>query len=260
MTTTNANGRTPVQRKIEWGRAWRALRTLVANPERTEQVFVITRALSGKSGDRVFQRFLAHPAGPALLAERPSLLDALSDLEALERLPDGSFGRAYATFMREAELRAAGLVEASMAADNEVDEELDADRQWFFDRLRDMHDLWHVLTGYGRDEAGEAANLAFTFGQTRHQGIGVIVAAALLVGPKDNRLEWQRYMWRAWRRGARAAFLPAVAYERLLDRPLAEVRATLGIEPPEQAHPQGILTGNRGDPVVTPPQTAASAA
>src|SRR4051794_5722446 len=113
MTTTTSD-RTPVARKIEWGRAWRALRALIANPERTEQVFVITRALSGKSGDRVFQRFLAHPDGPRLLAERPSLLAALSDLDALERLPDGSFGRAYAAFMREGQLRATGLVEASM--------------------------------------------------------------------------------------------------------------------------------------------------
>src|SRR5436190_21571293 len=132
MTTTS--DRTPVARKIEWGRAWHALRTLIADPKRTGQVFVITRALSGKSGDRVFQRFLAAPDGPRLLAERPSLLAALSDLEALERLPEGSLGRVYARFMREGELRAAGLVEASMAAENDPDEELDPDRQWFFDR------------------------------------------------------------------------------------------------------------------------------
>jgi ubiquinone biosynthesis protein COQ4 len=134
-----------------------------------------------------------------------------------------------------------------MAAENAEDEELDPDRQWFFDRLRDMHDLWHVLTGYGRDEAGEAANLAFTFAQTRHQGIGVIVVAAALIGSRSNRFEWQRYLYRAWRRGRRAAWLPAVAYERLLDRPLEEVRRSLAIEPPELAHPQGIIVANRDD-------------
>jgi ubiquinone biosynthesis protein COQ4 len=262
MMTPTIDDRKPMARKIEWRRAWRALRTLIADPERTEQVFVLTRALSGKSGDRVFVRFRARPEGRALLAERPSLLDALSDLDALERLPNGSFGRAYAAFMREGELRAAGLVEASMAAENAEDEEPDADRQWFFDRLRDMHDLWHVLTGYGRDEAGEAANLAFTFALTRHQGIGVIVLAAMLIGPKDNRLEWQRYLIRAWQRGRRAAWLPAVAYERLLDRPLEEVRAMLAIESPEKAHPQGILVGSRGDAAIqqVPASGAASRA
>ena len=260
MTTATMNERQPMVRKIEWRRAWRALRTLIADSERTEQVFILTRALSGKSGDRVFMRFGAHPEGRRLLAERPSLLDALSDLDALERLPEGSFGRAYAAFMREGELRAAGLVEAQMAAENEDDEELDPDRQYFFNRLRDMHDLWHVLTGYGRDEAGEAANLAFSFGLTRHQGIGVIVLAAMLIGPKDNRFEWQRYLLRAWRRGRRAAWLPAVEYERLLDRPLAEVRRTLAIEPPEQAHPQGILVGSRDDATTQPLQRSGAAA
>jgi hypothetical protein len=31
--------------------------------------------------------------------------------------------------------------------------------RWLFERLDTLHDLWHVLTGYGLDEAGEAANL-----------------------------------------------------------------------------------------------------
>ena len=36
--------------------------------------------------------------------------------------------------------------------------------------MRDMHDLWHVLTGYGMDEAGEAANLAFSLGAGPESG------------------------------------------------------------------------------------------
>ena len=50
-------------------------------------------------------------------------------------------------------------------------EPVDADRETFGNRLRDMHDLWHVLTGYGMDEAGEAANLAFNLGQIWSLGI-----------------------------------------------------------------------------------------
>ena len=36
-------------------------------------------------------------------------------------------------------------------------------------------------------------------------------------------------------------------YEELLALPLADVRARLGIEPPEVAHPEGVVVANRED-------------
>lgn len=196
----------PPPRTVQWRRARHALGRLIDDPERTEEVFALIDALAGGSGERLFQRFLRHENARPPLREKPSLLAALSDLDALEALPDCSFGRAYARFMREGELRAQGLVDASEAPEREAREApTDPDREWFFDRLRDMHDLWHVLTGYGRDVAGEAANLAFTYGQIRNRGVGVIVLAAAVLGPKSLDLRWPRYLWRARRRGARIA-------------------------------------------------------
>jgi ubiquinone biosynthesis protein COQ4 len=104
-----------------------------------------------------------------------------------------------------------------------------------------MHDLWHALTGYGSDEAGEAAVLAFTQGQIPQRALAVLVAAAAWLGPWGDALAWQRYLVRAWRRGRRARALIAADWEALLPRPLAEVRAVLGVEPPERAHPGGIV-------------------
>jgi ubiquinone biosynthesis protein COQ4 len=230
----------PPPRRVQWRRARTALRTLVRDPERTEQVFELIQALAGSSGERVYQRFCADPEGRRLLGERPSLLAALADGERLAALPGTSFGRAYADFMREERLEAAGLVDAA-AAVRERGEDLDPERRWFFDRLRDMHDLWHVLTGYGRDVAGEAANLAFTYGVTRNRGIGVIVLTAAVRGPKAHGLRWQRYLLRAWQRGRRARRLTLASYEELLAQPLSEVRRGLGVEPPEVAHPGGVI-------------------
>jgi ubiquinone biosynthesis protein COQ4 len=237
----------PPPQKVQWRLAWRALQRLIADPERTEQVFVLIRALAGNSGERLFQRFLRHPEGLALLGERPDLLATLGDRARLAALPRGSFGRAYADFMESARLSADGLVDAADAVAQPEDAALDPERRWFFDRLRDMHDLWHVLTGYGRDVAGEVANLAFTYAQTRNRGVGVIVLAAALLGPKTLDCHWQRYLWRCWRRGRRAHFLALARYEELLPRPLDEVRRELGIEPPERAHPGGVLVFE-GDP------------
>lgn len=229
----------PPPRRVEWRQAWRALRTLVADPERTDQVFELIRALSGNAGERLFQRFCADPGGRRLLAARPSLLATLSDLDRLSALPEGSFGRSYAEFMRRERIEAKGLVDAAQAVAETRD--LDPERDWFFQRLRDMHDLWHVLTGYGRDLAGESANLAFSYAQTRNRGIGVIVLAAAVLGPRSLDLHWPRYLWRAWRRGRRTLPLPMAAYEELLPLPLAEVRRRLRIDPPELAHPGGVI-------------------
>jgi len=231
----------PPPRKVEWGRARAALRRLIDDPERTEQVFELIDALAGNAGERLFQRFLREPDAAGLLARKPSLLAALSDLSALEQLPGDSLGRCYARFMREADLSAEGLVEASEEGGRERGEPLDADRTWFYERLRDMHDLWHVVTGYGRDVAGEAALLAFTYAQTRNRGIGAIVLAAIAKGPKSLDLAWPRYLLRAWRRGHRAVLLAAAAWEDLLALPLEEARRRLGVAPPEVAHPGGIL-------------------
>ncbi len=229
----------PPRRRVEWGRARRALRMLLDDPERTDQVFVLINALSGNAGERLFQRFCADPDGRRLLAARPSLLATLADQDRLAALPAGSFGRAYAEFMRREQIEAKGLLDAAQAVAEA--RHLDPERDWFFQRLRDMHDLWHVLTGYGRDVAGEAANLAFSYAQSRNRGIGAIVVAAALRGPKRRDLFWQRYLWRAWRRGRRTRPLPMADYEALLPLPLDEVRRRLRIEPAERAHPGGII-------------------
>jgi len=235
-------------RPIEWKRAWKALQVLIDDPQRTEKVFEIAEALSGNSFERHFQRFAAHPDGQRLLEERPSLLDMLRDREALRALPPGSFGRTYAEFMESGNLTPDGLVEADVMAERpNPPEPVDPNREFFGDRIRDIHDLWHVLTGYGMDEAGEAANLAFTIGQIPTYGIVAIVLTAGVIGPKDLRFTWQRYLFRAWRRGRGAVLLTAVRYEELLSRPLSDVRKLLNIEPPEQAHPEGVVVANRED-------------
>ena len=54
----------------------------MANPEDTRQIFVIFRALRGKSGLQRLRRFQASAVGRAVLAERRVLLDRLTDRAA----------------------------------------------------------------------------------------------------------------------------------------------------------------------------------
>lgn len=234
----------PPRRRLEWRRAWRSLRELIADPKQTEKVFELLGAVGGDDGESSFQRFLAHPEGRRLLAARPCLLEALADRSALSRMPEGSFGQAYLDFVRARGFEPAGLLEARANSETRKSE-LDPIREWYFDRTNLMHDLWHVITGYGTDEAGESALLAFSLAQIPTRGIALLVVAAAAVGRKDLRLSWPRYLHRAWIRGRRAALLTTVPWEDLLPRPLEEVRLRLRIEPALVAHPGGILTGDR---------------
>jgi ubiquinone biosynthesis protein COQ4 len=208
--------------------ALRAMRGLLRNPDDTALVFEIIEALSGRSRTKVYDRFSRSESGQRLLAARPNLLAQLTDREQLLALPPGTLGRTYGEFMSREQISADGLVEAS---EDWLRLDIPADRRWFADRLRDTHDLWHVVTGYGRDLIGEASLLAFTFAQTRNPGIGFIVAVAYLKARGINRPA-RRLLRDGYRRGRAAAWLPGVEWEALLAQPLARVREQLGVGDP----------------------------
>jgi ubiquinone biosynthesis protein COQ4 len=98
--------------------------------------------------------------------------------------------------------------------------------------MRDIHDLWHVVTGYQRDLFGEHALLAFSYAQTRNHGIGFIVVMAAIRRWREGRRDVIPLAWEGYRRGRRAESLVAADWEALLARPLAEVRCLLKVEEP----------------------------
>lgn len=226
---TTRSQKTPLRRNpIRLRDAWKALRKLMADPDRTDHVFVIIDSLSGNSGERQFRRFAKTDCGQRILAEERDILTLLTNRDALHALPQGSLGHTYASFMTAEQISADGLVGASEEGGRKPKTDDDPDRIRFFMRLRDTHDLWHVATGYNRDLIGEALLLAFTFAQTRNPGIGAIVAMAYLTS--GDVAGSRRMIREAYRRGRKAAWLPAADWESLLLRPIEEVRAELGLE------------------------------
>lgn len=219
----------PPRKPIEPLRALRAMRALVRNPDDTARVFDVIDALSGNAGERAFERFAASATGRRILAERRELLHALDDRAVLRALPAGSLGRLYAEFADREQITGQGLADASSEVRDRTP--LDPDRRLFFDRLRDMHDLWHVVTGYGRDLVGEASLLAFSYAQTRNRGVGLIVAVAWLRA-RGNIGHARTLIRQGYRRGRRAEWLPGQDWETLLTLPIETVRARLGVGDP----------------------------
>jgi ubiquinone biosynthesis protein COQ4 len=222
-------------RPVQTKQALRAIRSLIDDPDDTAQVFRIIRALSGNSFEQLYQRVIADPVGSRVLGERRNILPVLQDLERLRALPDGTLGREYSRFIDHEGISADGLVEASDGFDDSVF--LDDRAYLLSQRLRDIHDLWHVVTGYERDLFGEIALLAFTYAQIRNRGIGFIVLIATFKEMREGYRDGVALTWNAYRRGRRAGFLAAADWEAMLEKPLAEVRRELGISEPEPYTP-----------------------
>jgi ubiquinone biosynthesis protein COQ4 len=243
-TETDSHPRRPIQ----WRLAFRALLALASDTRRTDHVFTIISALSGNTLERTYQAFKRTAHGRRMLRERPDLSAVLADHDRLRAMPEGSLGRAYLMFMTRGRLTANGLMEAQEAGiDPNARLDLDPDRRYVADRLRDMHDLWHVLTEYGPDDTGEIANLWFSVGQFGNPGMAFIAFFGMLDGKLDARLTWPRYCFRAYVRGRRAARLVSEPLEEMLALPIEDVRRQLRILPTERIHPEGIREGYRRD-------------
>ena len=212
-----------------------ALRHLVANPDDTPRVFEVTRALGRPSLRRGALRFKSTPVGRRVLAERIDLLDTLRDRARLAKLPAGTLGRAYHDFVYRENLSADGLVEASMAGGSHTRFD-DADMRRYAERMREQHDLWHTLTGYGRDPFGEVCLLAFTYAQTGNKGLGLIALVGTLKGFQRAGALVPKAVWKAFQAGRHASWLPEQDWERLLRLPVDDVRRQLAIRPAARAY------------------------
>lgn len=227
--------------------AQRALAALSANPDDTEQAIRAINAMAGNSAERLFKRFQRSRHGARILREKRELYDVLSSPDQLGSMPEGSLGRGIWDFYTTEQLSAQGLKDASeAAAEGQPKNRADSDRALFGRRSREMHDIFHVLTGYGRDMRGEMAVLAFTYSQTKNTGIGYMVFRSLRNAGWNSDLG--KLIRQGYWRGRRAEWLIGQDWEALLPRSLDELRETLGIGPA----PEYEQLRSPGAPKLTP--------
>lgn len=224
--------------------ALRAFRRLIRDKEDTVQVFRIMQALSGRSVSSGYQRMLATMEGGRQAFLHEELAYKLDDPVWLARFKPGTVGAVYRAFREARGFTADGLAEV----EREVVPYIDAPHPivWYSRRLRDIHDIWHVLTGYETDALGEACVVSFSYGQTGNLGFAFIGwGAAREIQREVRTVPARRAVWQAYRNGKAARWLPGLDYEALFEQPLDAVRARLGIRPPTvyEAVPVDVRAG-----------------
>jgi ubiquinone biosynthesis protein COQ4 len=187
------------------------------------------------------ERMRAHASGRRLLAQKPDLGVALSDTAALKAMPQGSLGRTFFEAMDNPYGVPGYLLAGLIYRDGFFDSfEMSDDARYYLERSRWLHDLFHVVSGYAPNLAGEG--LLIYFQQAYLYGVSYEALASSPLGlgpryfihPSCGAKRWRTLQKEAHAHGLAAhAVCPAifVAWEDLLPQPLNDVRAQLGIVP-----------------------------
>jgi len=216
----------------DWAEAFRAMRKLLADPGDTVQVFRVMKALNGGTAARNYRRLIATPDGGRIAYQREELVARLTDPGFLARFGPGTVGAAYREFRDRTGFSADGLAAVSKQVERERSDEHPV--TWMGRRERDLHDIWHVLTGYPADDPlGELCLVAFSFAQSHGLGWGFIaVIGALKSLTQPHGRDVVRAVWEGYRHGRTAQWLHREYIATLFAEPLEVARARLVIRRP----------------------------
>lgn len=218
--------------KRDWRGAFTAMRALLADPDDTVQVFRVMAALNNGNAERNYHRLLATPQGGRIAYARVELVEKLTDRTWLAQFAPGSVGAAYRAFLDQTGFSADGLEAVSMEIPRDGD--YAHPHAWFGRRERDLHDIWHVLTGYrANDPFGELCLVAFSYAQSKGLGWGFIaLSGAIKALAEPNRFAVLKAIREGYAHGRRAKWLHNEDIAVLFAEPLEQARARLNIPTP----------------------------
>jgi len=225
--------------KIDLGLLKKAAAIREADPTDFRSAVLTFFGLGGRDDGAIIERMRSHPEGQQIVANRTPLPDGVLNPELLKDLPRGTLGREYLEHCEANQLDPMFLsVESARVADEypATDE-----HRFVYNRYRDSHDLWHVLTGYGTDMAGEAGIVGWTYAQLRNRGFLLIVLLNAVMCTMRGRPDVFATTWRGVRHGKRSPLLLAIDWSRYLDRPIDEVRREIGLETAPAYRPFEVL-------------------
>lgn len=146
------------------------------------------------------------------------------DLERLRRLPGGTLGHAVAVFLDGYRLSDTAQEDAFTPMATTLD------HNWFLKRFARIHDIHHVLLGFGVDIPAEMGLQIFNL-RNFNEPFAALAAASLPLsllryGEAPRTL---REVARGWTLAGATPNLFIVPFEEMFETPLDDVRRSLGI-------------------------------
>ncbi|CAI5995158.1 unnamed protein product, partial [Closterium sp. NIES-64] len=194
----------------------------LANPARADLVAAVGETTGGMALGRIRERMRTTEEGRAILEEKPRVTD--TTLQAAEQCGRGTFGAAYAHFMRSRRFEPHERPPVRFIDDPEL--------AYVATRLREVHDFWHTIFALPTTVSGELALKLIEFTQT---GLPMCLLASLgapirLSPARRSLLLSSIYPW-ALGAGIRAVPLAGIYYERRFGEDLSDLRLEWKIAP-----------------------------
>ena len=207
--------------------------TLASDPTQIRAFYDLHKGLEDSPAMLSFeQTMLAVPAIAQMVDE--GWEPPHRSLAELSAMPEGSLGHAYATRMLADGLDPDVIRRNAAAAALEQGESEPARKARYLTRRRTMtHDIHHTVTGFATDLPGEVGLSAVYLAQI-HQPVSLLYLCAVLLHTMPDPQLYGRALHRlqeGLQMGWKARNLLAQKWELAWERPLAEWRQALDIEP-----------------------------
>lgn len=233
MTSSDDHSKLGKRNRIRPLAAVRALRALARSGGHDyREAAAFMNATEGRSGQRAFLRFANSSSGQQLLRDRPALSDVLrsNDEAHIAASPLMTLGDVYRAFMVAHDFSVEGMAELAEAGGQRP---MANDEKWFTARMNTLHDVRHVVAGYGPEPLGELCLLAFRYAQARHPGMAFFAVAWTLKMARERRGDQiEKAVLEGYRRGRNSVWIDDLPWENLVQQQLGAVRTQLGLSAP----------------------------
>ncbi|HEX3366242.1 Coq4 family protein [Phenylobacterium sp.] len=210
---------------------WPALWDLLEEPPSgleavnlTTKTAALTGLVSANMQTRVGRAALCYPDVPKAVAQS---YPKHFSLDALAKCPPASLGATFHDLIVDNGFDLEVLDRAALGLDK-----LPAPLDYLNARILQCHDLWHIVAGYQTTALHEVAISAFQLAQFGHHYssmfLGMVLTRVAFERPEGGAIMLPVILT-AWTHGRRTPPLLPVNWEAVWDKPLAEVRAQLGV-------------------------------
>ena len=195
------------------------LATFLKDPGSLDSIFAISNSLKdGPLGEQMVRHLLSNSQFKTLVDEgwRPDQID----LQKLKTLPDGSLGRCYANQLISLGITPDTLIDPSPVTNA---------NEFVIHRLKETHDIVHVLTGFGIDGISEIGLQGFNLAQNRSPLAVMLIFGSMLSSlQNDDPLEpLLRALAHGFQMGLDAELVVSRKLEEGWERPLNDWRKEL---------------------------------
>ncbi|KZP04325.1 Coq4-domain-containing protein [Athelia psychrophila] len=199
----------------------------LADPRRGDMVAALGETTAGPSLPRMRDVMLESAEGRKILKERPRINTQTVDMDKLAQYPEGTFGRAYVTWLERCGVTPDTREPVHYIADPEL--------AYVMQRYRECHDFYHCITNMPVDVSSELALKYFEFANLGLPMAGLGAAFGhLRLKPQQRARLFKEYVPWALRCGSSARSMITVYWEDRWGQDVEEMKRELGIwDPPE---------------------------